>query len=52
MDGAIAYDPRRFYALDVGLGFATPRVRGKLHNARDRFYALDVGLGFATDAVF
>ena len=36
----------RFYALDIGLGFAT-RV-AQLAQGPVRFYALDIGLGFAT----
>src|ERR1022692_4047852 len=37
-----------FYALDVGLVFATPAF-GELWTSRQhRFYALDVGLVFAT----
>ena len=42
-DGSI---PVGFYALDVGLGFATTRTSKTLQPAG--FYALDVGLGFAT----
>ena len=36
-----------FYALDIGLGFATVKA-GQDIQRRYRFYALDIGLGFAT----
>ena len=43
-----------FYALDVGLVFATAqllRLMAALYNYPDCFYALDVGLVFATNRV-
>jgi hypothetical protein len=43
----------RFYALDIGLGFATYIAHTVTSTIRPKcFYALDIGLGFATDALW
>ena len=41
---------RCFYALGIGLGFATGLVLSSFRHAVLCFYALGIGLGFATDA--
>jgi hypothetical protein len=38
-----------FYALVIGLGFATSPTAAVLGPIPERFYALVIGLGFATD---
>ena|GEM_PF-5455849 len=38
----------RFYALGIGLGFATNSSPDGDREKRSRFYALGIGLGFAT----